>query len=156
MGDDIYIDNIDRVVNQEWGEIDDAEKWIKHYQKCIFQSKKKIKSLNNIKIAIKVHRQDLDIISLCDHNEDDEFNRMILRIGSGLGYAGNYCPKCGTLYNNKEYPEFEKHPTHPFKENCEHVWITYNGILKDYSSPILSIFGRWCSVCGRLDDIGRE
>lgn len=149
---DEYMENIKFALDQEKGNIATATEQIKFQNKRISDAQKEIKRLYNCRRVMHSHRKDPDIIKLCTHEgEDDEFDYMGY-IDSGLGYAGKYCTRCGTLYNNPEYPAFTTKPVEPFKKDCEHKWVTYHNIKKMYPKPILCVYGRWCSVCGRLEE----
>ena len=147
MGSDEYINNIESAISGEKRDIQDRRYVIKSQEERISKAEKEIVRLRNCKKVIKAHRRNGDII--CDHTED-EFNYTLTSIDIGVGYAGSYCLRCGTLRNNDEYPLFEMRPTEPFKKDCEHILVTYHDIMDTYGEPVLSLYGTWCSICGRL------
>ncbi len=146
MRSDEYINNIESAISREKRDIQDRKYVIRNQKEGISKAEKEIVRLRNCKKIIKAHRKGGVV---CDHTED-EFNYIITSVNSGLGYAGSYCPRCGTLRNNDKYPALEMKPTEPFKKDCEHILVTYRDIMDAYGEPVLSIYGTWCSVCGRL------
>lgn len=147
MRNDEYINNIESAILREKRDIQDRRHVIKSQKEMISKAEKEMVRLRNCKKVVKAHRRNEDIV--CDHS-DDEFNYILTSIDSGVGYAGSYCSRCGTLRNNDKYPAFEMKPTKPFKKDCEHIPVTYRDIMDTYGEPVLSIYGTWCSVCGRL------
>ena len=146
MRSDEYINNIESAISGEKRDIQDRKYVIKNQKEGISKAEKEIVRLRNCKKVIKAHRREG---AVCDHTAD-EFNYISTLADSGLGYAGSYCPRCGTLRNNDKYPAFVMKPTEPFKKDCEHILVTYRDIIDTYGEPVLSIYGTWCSICGRL------
>ena len=151
-GKDHYMDNIASAIKRE-RESNRARRLhiklhIKEVEQAIAEADTEMKKLQNRRRQIRTARK--RGYPDCDHTEG-QHNYMMMHIDSGLGYAGRYCTRCGTLRNEPDYPEFEKKPTEPFKKDCKHKFIKYRDIMDTYGNPILDIYGKWCSVCGLLE-----